>query len=422
MVTALCPESPLLRLAPELVKYASDQFSLKDDLDHLDQVQRVGAPEAVILYCARILEVLAADALKAVKLPASANVFANLDALQQFNLIPTTTRYWAHALRRNGNQVRHINRRVQPEDAHWSVLLVERWLDWFFRQFRYGRRLPSLTKDQGPFVLNACAEARALMAAFDAVDFNPRSLLPPVRAAGEALFRTPSPPAVLAEMLLDRKEHDACREVLGAALAVFPDDLRLRQLLGLYWSRCGDLAQARRCLEPLFAQNPDDEETAGISAGVYKRLWLAARHNRKWLAKSQRAYRQGWERSKGSNAYLGINAATTALWLEQPEEARQVAAEVEELLRDRAAALARAALARQPDDPDLLFNYWDQVTLAEAQLLLGQFAAARHTYQQAFARHPEQQANIDVSRQQMGEILRALSLSVTPETFLTSEG
>jgi len=43
----------------EVAQYVSAQFTLVDDLDHLDQVQRVGAPEAVILYCARILEVLA---------------------------------------------------------------------------------------------------------------------------------------------------------------------------------------------------------------------------------------------------------------------------------------------------------------------------------------------------------------------------
>ncbi len=43
------------RLAPAAVNYRTDRFSLKDDLDHLDEVQRAAAPEAVVFYCARIL-------------------------------------------------------------------------------------------------------------------------------------------------------------------------------------------------------------------------------------------------------------------------------------------------------------------------------------------------------------------------------
>src|SRR5580658_7898350 len=87
-------------LAPEVQAYVTDQFTLKEDLEKLYQVQRVGANEAAVFYSARILEVLVADALKTVDLPASVNVFANLDALQQFNLIQSTTLCWAHALRR----------------------------------------------------------------------------------------------------------------------------------------------------------------------------------------------------------------------------------------------------------------------------------------------------------------------------------
>ena len=43
---------------------------------------------------------------------------------------------------------------IRPEDADLAVLFTERWLDWFFRGFRYGRRLPSLTRDQGPLGLS----------------------------------------------------------------------------------------------------------------------------------------------------------------------------------------------------------------------------------------------------------------------------
>ena len=125
-MTSACPSSPLERLVPEVREYETDQFHLGEDLEHLARVHQAGAPEAVIFYCARILDVLAAAALDAVLLEPSPNVFSNLDTLQQYNLIPTATRYWAHALRRTGNRVRHILGRVKPADAELAVLFAER--------------------------------------------------------------------------------------------------------------------------------------------------------------------------------------------------------------------------------------------------------------------------------------------------------
>src|SRR5258708_958359 len=75
-------------------------FALKDDLERLDKVVRARAPEAVILYCGRILEALTAAALDAAGLPSVMQVAADLDTLHAFSLTPTATHYWAHALRR----------------------------------------------------------------------------------------------------------------------------------------------------------------------------------------------------------------------------------------------------------------------------------------------------------------------------------
>jgi hypothetical protein len=303
------------RLAPVVAAYTSEPFRLLEDLDHLDKVRRVGAPEATILYCARILETLAADALRAVQLPPSANVCANFETLQQYNLIPTAIRCWAHTLRRTGNLVRHIRRRVQPEDMEVGILLVERWLEWFFRAFRYGHRLSSLTRDGQPLGLSAAAELRALLEALEDLDRNLESILREANAGfGSAILQATALSAVLAEMLLDRSEYTAVRTVLDAALAKFPDELQLCQLQGLYWSRTGNLTEALRCLGPLNERYKEDDETAGITAGVYKRLWLQNKLDTALQDKSQRAYRQGWERSRRSNVYLGVNAATTALW------------------------------------------------------------------------------------------------------------
>lgn len=409
------PSSPLERLVPAVAQYATNHFHLKEDLEHLHDVQRVGAPEAVILYCARILDALSAAALQAVLLPTSPNVFANLDTLQQYNLIPIATRYWAHALRRTGNLVRHIRRRVGPGDADLAVLFVERWLEWFFRGFRYGLRLPNLTSDGQPVELSVAAGLRVLLEALEDIDRNLEAVLRQVDpGSGGQLLRAPALPAVLAEMLLDRGKTDQALLILNAALKEFPDDLRLRQLQGLFWSRTGNLDEALQCLEPLYEQYMDDDETAGITAGVYKRLWLRDRNTSAWMVKSHRAYLQGWERSRKSNVYLGINAATTALWMGRAAESRPIAEEVRRLLRVRA-----GALARHESNPDLALNYWDRVTLAEAELLSGELAVARQLYQDTFARHAEQQrANIEVTRKQLDEILRMLGMSYDSAGFL----
>jgi tetratricopeptide (TPR) repeat protein len=386
-----------------------------EELDLLGKVWKVGASEAVILYSSRILEALAPDALRAAHLEPRPNVFANLVTLQQYNLISSVTAYWAHALRRLGNQVRHIRSRVGPRDADLAVLFMERWLEWFFCWFRYGPRLDRLTPDGQPDRLVAAVKARDLMEALEDLDSNLETLLHQVHAGPNSeMLQVPILTAVLAELLLERDELDSARAVLDVALRYFPDDLRLQQLAGLYWSRSGGLPEALRYLQPLYEQYRDDEETAGITAGVYKRLWRLDNNDREWLEKAYRIYRQSWERSLKTNAWLGVNASTTALWLGRPLESRRLAEEVRQLLHRRS-----AALASQENDAEILFNYWDQVTLAEAELLSGESGTARRLYHQALSRHADRQrGNVAISLQQLDEILPALGLSEGATAFL----
>jgi tetratricopeptide (TPR) repeat protein len=408
MMTDL-PHGPLTRLAPEVLDYAAPSFTLRDDLVRLDAVHRAGAPEAVILYCARILDALAGDALRRVGQTPSPSVFSNLQVLEHFNRLGTATSRWAHALRRLGNSVRHIHGRVGPSDVALSLLFVEGWVEWFFCRFSHGYRLPSLTRENGPLRLSGDEELHDFIRSVEELhSLGPNS--PAGRQqdveAHPAFRHTAVLPAALAEVLLARKEDEEALRVLQAGLAPFPEDLRLRQLIGLYWSRAGRLDEALRWLEPLIAEFPEDDETTGITAGVWKRRWQADRTNVADLEKSQRAYRDAWRRSARKNTYVGINSATTALWLGRTDDSRRLAREVAEVLTRRA-----AALSGDLSDPQHAFHYWDQVTLAEAQLLLGDWPAAQQTYDDAFARHAERRGDIEVSRRQRDEILKSMGLS-----------
>ncbi len=151
--------------------------------------------------------------------------------------------------------------------------------------------------------------------------------------------------------------------------------------MGLAYSRKRQFDKALEWLEPLLHKNPNDEENSGICAGVYKRLW-EDRKTHDLLEKSHRIYNRGWGQSQKASAYLGINAATTALYLGHTDKSRSTAEEVRKLLADRFERMAKWS-----DRTHIVPNYWDAVTLAEALLLLGNLTPAASYYRDAFARY-----------------------------------
>lgn len=402
------------RLLPQVAGFAGTGVRLGDDIAHVEKVRAVGAVEAAVFYCARLLEALSGAALADIGLVPSPNAFSNLETLEQLGLLSDATRHWAHSLRRIGNDVRHMRRSITPGEADFAVVLAERWLGWFFCGFQFGARLEALTRDGASLWPAADPTSRSLVEAFESKTLDPRAVAAEcVRGDRPAFLRIPAVPALLAEILLDRGDHAEAQAVLALALDRFPDDLRIRQLMGLYWSRTGALDRAIEWLEPLHARFREDEETVGILAGVYKRQWRAKGKSPDWLAKAQKAYARGWESSRKRNPYLGINAATAALWLGRLDDARRVAADVRRLLLERSAALA----GRRPSH-EVESAYWDRVTLAEAEVVLGELDAARRRYADAIAAYPERKENHKVSLTQLAAILEALGIGGTAEAFV----
>ena len=221
--------------------------------------------------------------------------------------------------------------------------------------------------------------------------------------------------AVTAALLLDRGETQAVFSVLDPARAQFPGDLRLQQLSVLAWKRRGELEKAMDNLGPLLARSKEDDETAGIMAGVYKQVFLDRGRDPEILLKSHRAYLAGWEGSRASNAYLGINASATALWLGRPADSRRLAAEVRQLLFKRIAALNKGGDAQM-----LAGSYWDEVTLAEAQLLMGSIADARRRYQSAFTRAARSRGMVKVASDQAQRHLPLLGLTLSGLEFFSA--
>ena len=217
--------------------------------------------------------------------------------------------------------------------------------------------------------------------------------------------------AAIANLLLDRGDGDDAFAVLQPASIAFPQDLRFSSC----WCCATNAAsswirrwkRSARC-----SRSKDDDETAGIVGGVYKQVYLDRGRDPDVLLKSFRAYLAGWESGKCSNTYLGINAAATALWLGRAAEARKLAEQVKQLLQKRA-----AALADKPDFNTLPFCLWDEVTLAEAELLSGEFSATRKRYNAAFDQWKKQRGNIAVAKEQASRHLAPLGLTLSSDEF-----
>ena len=152
-------------------------------------------------------------------------------------------------------------------------------------------------------------------------------------------------------------------EILRTGLERWPDDVGLRQAMALAWSRAEAPEAAVDILARLVAEGQRDAETLGLLAAARKKLGLAAGDRgtadlRAALALYEEAY--GRERT----TWHGANVATLARLLGDEAYAVDVAGDVIALCGER--------LASPGGDGD----YWVAATMAEANLVLDDLAAA----------------------------------------------
>lgn len=384
------------RLPAPVAGFVMNGFSLASEVDRLDDVRAVGADEAIIFYCSRITEQLVGAALGELSLPKSINLFSNLEALDRYSALRRDELHWAHALRRLGNDVRHVIRPIEPGDSAIAVVFLEGILRWFFGRFPYG---PSCGVDELRGRIAGAAEADLV----EVIDELEAEALEPDRAAHladvPAVARNVTVSAVLAETLIDRDHRDAAERVLTACLAHHDGDPRLTQLRALVASRGGDTARALELIGQLAPERSNDPETAGILGGILKRAARAG-DDLELLQRANRAYRRGYKKSSKRSAYLGINTATTSLMLGNTELAAQVAAKVRNVIVEREGTLGTMQL-----------SFWDELTLAEADLLLGEVDRAVDRYARVFAANAERTGGIASARSQAQMIAEIMGVT-----------
>lgn len=255
----------------------------------------------------------------------------------------------------------------------------------------------------------------------------------------QGLARSQAEWEAAAEELLQAGQAFLACDLARAALAQFPQSVKLKQVLAQALRRTGALAEARELLESLCppgapdaarlldlcaqargaveqvagaqaapgalaaleravrelgeavaslqsAQAPD-EETLGILARVYKDMWRRSGDPQD-LLRARDTYLRGFQLTRG--IYTGINAATLSWLAGEREQARDLARQV------LAACDAPGPCLPADDDP-----YWPLATRGEARLLLGDEAGALAAYRAAFDQAGRKYAFIISSLQQI---------------------
>jgi class 3 adenylate cyclase len=201
----------------------------------------------------------------------------------------------------------------------------------------------------------------------------------------------------LGERLLRAGAPFLAAEVVRDGLSRWPSDVRLRQLHGLALARSGATEDANKLLGELRAAGHADEETLGLLGRTHKDLGLRAAdaaERQRHLRLARDAYAEAFQRHDGY--WTGINAATLARLLGEPERSRTLARQVRDLCR-------RELEKTKPGDP-----YWALATLGEAALNLEEWAEAERWYRQAAAACRQRFGDLNSTRKQARLLLACL--------------
>ena len=417
--------SQLSRLASEILAHRYESVHLGKELKKILDVSAVKAWEATIFYAARIMEVLLKQSLVDID-EKTCEMDNNIENLFRLGLMSKPHYYLMNVLRLLGNKARHkFEESVELEDEKLALVALETILRWYFIHYPLGKQLVSLTVDSS--VMNLCGDQllQSLVDVFLSNNFDLKIMADRLIEGKESfLFQSPLfPSAVILEILIDNDQLDLADRLINKLNTLHPrfrKEKRLKQLHALLLSRQGKLDEALALIgEPRPRKNsfdsvtPDDE-VVGIRGGILKRVWIKDPSREESLQQANRLYKQGWEKSKSTNLYLGINYASTSLWMGDPFTSRQTGNEIIEILLDRFDRFKHYKPGKA-----LSVSFWDKLIFAEACILTGKFELARKLYCAVQTEYPDQKGNFEVATTQAERDLKAMELS-WPQTWYVS--
>ncbi len=386
---------------------AADRKIILDQIRRMADVPAARAPEAPIFYSARALEGACHSLVGRLVNKPSSNVFSNLMTIDAHRLIDNLSKELSHTLRRMGNSVRHSLDDSTQEDVQLAIVLtreVIRWLDALDRVDDDADALAILDRRIDP----DWPVARAV-ALLGRVEHGDAGAVADLLERRDTMLSSRFLATLGAEILIGCGRAADAGLLLASCARTFGSDQRHLQLSALVLSRTNKLEEAVKAADKLLKNDKtrDDDETAGIAGGIYKRRWDRDPTQAEALAKAHALYFNQWDAGRRINAYLGVNAAATAVYRGETEKARAIAAEVVAAMERRDATLARAGL--KPRDGGVA-DYYDRVSRAEALLVAGDHVAAEIAYRDAFAAYDWLGGHIEGTRAQARRIAATLRL------------
>jgi tetratricopeptide (TPR) repeat protein len=197
-------------------------------------------------------------------------------------------------------------------------------------------------------------------------------------------------PCQVAEGLISLRRYDDALAVLTPVGEAFPRSIRPKQLKGLALRRKGDWKAAQDILSKLTAAGEMDPETMGIYAATWMDRYTAE-NNELYLRKARDLYAQAFLNAP-QDYYVGINAAAKSVMLSDMEAGKKYAEQVEKIVGDKP----------KPGD------YWMTATVAEVQLLKGEYAKAAELYDAAVLIEPESMGSHETSWKQAKFLMEEL--------------
>ncbi|MGB0452529.1 MAG: TRAFs-binding domain-containing protein [Bacteriovoracaceae bacterium] len=197
-----------------------------------------------------------------------------------------------------------------------------------------------------------------------------------------------------AEKALSAAEPLLAFDILKEASHYYPENLRVRQLMGLTFARLGLTKEANRMLEKLFKEDQNlDEETIGLLARTYKDLWLLEK-SESHFDKSIAIYGMSYKKFKST--WAGINLATLYKLNDKPEMGQEILGEVKKVCMNEI----------NSDQA----TYWTYATMGEANLLEKNYQKALYWFQKGVDLDPDNLGNINSTRRNMKLIIEKLNV------------
>ncbi len=397
----------------------SAHAALTRDLEQLRLVRGVGADEAVIFYAGRILEAETSAVLLDVDGEASGNAYGNLIRLGDLGLASSATLALFHALRMMTNAVRHVQRPVARDDADLAILLLRHFLGWRARPRGEAR---GETPGEAPEAQREDLDSFLRLLTQEPLDAPALSAWWSAHSA--SLLVSPVPVALCVERLAAAEGHASqAMTAVEQGLARFPRDRRLRQLQALLLRRAGRTPEAIAVLQALLREEREDPEALGLLAAIHKRAWRQAPDRddlaHKELRRATDLYARGWEASRRTDTYVGINAASLLRARGERAASDAAVARILELYERRRGKPLPSAQPASARPASLRYTgYWDRATHAEATLLGGDVERARALFREARALHRAEAGSLQSSEEQLAWLLPLLDVTEPVRTFL----